>query len=95
MSKMQWWVWAGHGPILEKFWAVASLVHFTMTSDVKSAVLGLGWAWPHFGPKVGKLIILAMHNPRIGLVGGLQPEIGRPNEIARPARAKRLGWLRL
>ena len=39
---MQFWVWAGHGPILEKFWAVACLVHVTMISDVKHAVWGLG-----------------------------------------------------
>ena len=33
-------VWAGHGPTLEKFWPVVSLVHFTKISVVKNAGLG-------------------------------------------------------
>ena len=34
---------------MENFSAVVGLVRFTMISDVKSAVLGRGCAWPHFG----------------------------------------------
>ena len=44
----------GEGWIFRKFWAVIRLVRFIVNFDVKSAFLGPGWVWPHFGSKMGK-----------------------------------------